>query len=66
MRYRIVYNRAMKFDVDDVFDVVTRRLPAAGVDCIMIGGHAVNHYGVSRATQDIDFMVATSDEGAVR
>ena len=56
----------MKCDADLVFDVVARRLPEAGVDYIMIGGHAVNHYGVSRATQDIDFMVATADESKVR
>ncbi len=56
----------MEFDVDVVFEVVTRRLPEAGVVPIMIGGHAVNHYGVSRATQDIDFMIAAADEGAVR
>jgi predicted nucleotidyltransferase len=56
----------MEFDVDAVFDAVTRRLPEAGVDAIMIGGHAVNYYGVSRATQDIDFMVAATDEATVR
>jgi len=56
----------MEFDADVVFDVVSRRLPAAGVYAVMIGGHAVNHYGVSRATQDIDFMVAAADEDAVR
>jgi len=48
----------MGTDIDFVMDVVTQRLPKAGVACIMIGGHAVNHYGVIRATQDIDFMIA--------
>ena len=62
----IVYTQDMEFDADVVFDVVSRRLPAVGVDAVMIGGHAVNHYGVSRATQDIDFMIAAADEGAVR
>jgi hypothetical protein len=56
----------MDFGVDKVMHVVTRLLPAAGIDAIMIGGHAVNHYGVSRATQDIDFMVAAADTDAVR
>jgi len=37
-------------------------LPEAGVDYLMIGGHAVNHYGFTRATQDIDFMIAAADE----
>lgn len=56
----------MDSDADVVFDVVSRRLPLAGVNAIMIGGHAVNHYGVSRATQDIDFMIAAADEGTAR
>ena len=56
----------MRFESDEILDVVTARLPAAGIDCIMIGGHAVNHYGVLRATQDIDFMIAAADEDAVR
>lgn len=56
----------MDSDADLVFEVVSRRLPGAGVNAVMIGGHAVNHYGVSRATQDIDFMIAAADEGTVR
>jgi len=56
----------MDFEADYVFDVVSQRLPQAGIDCVMIGGHAVNHYGFSRATQDIDFMIAAADEAAVR
>lgn len=56
----------MDSDADKVFEIVSRRLPEAGISAIMIGGHAVNHYGVSRATQDIDFMIAAADEGAVR
>lgn len=62
----ILYTIGMEFDADMVFDVVSLRLPAAGVSAVMIGGHAVNYYGVSRATQDIDFMVAATDEDAVR
>ena len=55
----------MEFEADCVFDIVSRQLPEAGVDCLMIGGHAVHHYGYSRATQDIDFMIAATDETAV-
>ena len=50
--------------MDTVFEVVARRLPKVGLDCLMIGGHAVNHYGVIRATQDIDFMIAATDADA--
>jgi hypothetical protein len=56
----------MDFEVDRVFDVVSRCLPDAGVECLMIGGHAVNHYGYTRATQDVDFMIAADDELLVR
>jgi len=56
----------MAFDADQVFEVVSERLPEAGIDFLMIGGHAVNYYGYVRATQDIDFMVAASDEQTLR
>jgi hypothetical protein len=56
----------MDSEADLILGVVSRQLPDAGVDCLMIGGHAVNHYGFLRATQDIDFMIAASDETAVR
>ena len=49
-----------------IFDVVGKKLPAAGIGFLMIGGHAVNHYGYSRATIDVDFMIASSDVDAVR
>ncbi len=56
----------MKSEITRVLDLVTQLLPQTGIPCIMIGGHAVNHYGVIRATQDIDFMIAASDADAVR
>lgn len=56
----------MKTDIHTVLSVVTHRLPDAGIPFVMIGGHAVNHYGVVRATQDIDFMIAASAADAVR
>ncbi len=49
-----------------IFDVAGNQLPKAGVDFLMIGGHAVNHYGFSRATIDVDFMIAAADMNAVR
>ena len=52
--------------VEFVFNVVGRQLPKAWVEFLMIGGHAVNHYGYSRATLDVDFMIAESDAAIVR
>ena len=40
-----------------VLDVASRQLPAAGADCILIGGFAVNYYGYTRNTLDVDFMI---------
>ena len=36
--------------VEYIFDVVSKRLPEAGVEFLMIGGHALNCYGYTRAT----------------
>jgi len=49
-----------------IFGVVGQKLPAAGIEFLMIGGHAVNYYGYSRATIDVDFMITSSDIDAVR
>ena len=56
----------MEADMDVVIDVVTHRMKEADIPCIMIGGHAVNHYGVIRATQDVDFMIAATAAEEVR
>lgn len=55
-----------KMELNDVFGVVCRELPAAGVPFLMIGGHAVNFYGYSRATLDVDFMIVSDQLPAVR
>lgn len=52
--------------INYVFETVSRKLPEAGVEFLMIGGHAVNHYGYTRATMDVDFMIAAEDVSAVR
>lgn len=36
-------------------------LKSASFDCLLIGGFAVNYYGFTRATLDIDFMAAVDD-----
>jgi len=44
--------------LDEVLSLAATTLPAAGVSCLLIGGFAVNHYGYTRNTLDIDFMIA--------
>lgn len=36
-------------------------LNRAGVEYLLVGGFAVNHYGHHRSTNDIDFWIAVSD-----
>ena len=48
------------------FDVASRQLSAAGMDCILIGGFAVNYYGYTRNTLDIDFMIVAQQFDVVR
>ena len=49
-----------------IFDVVARQLSAANVDCILIGGFAVNYHGYTRNTLDVDFMIVAQQFDAVR
>lgn len=44
--------------LDAILRVVAEQFPAAGVDCLLVGGFAVNHYGYTRNTLDVDFMMA--------
>jgi len=53
-------------EINKVFAVVSQRLPESGIPFLMIGGHAVNHYGYTRATMDVDFMIAAKDIDSVR
>lgn len=50
----------------DIFRIVTEKLPEAGIDCLLIGGFAVNHYGYTRNTLDVDFMIIGAFTEVVR
>jgi predicted nucleotidyltransferase len=41
-------------------------LNRAGVEYLLVGGYAVNHYGYHRFTEDIDFWIAVSDDNFER
>jgi hypothetical protein len=49
-----------------ILSVAAHAIPDAGIDCILIGGFAVNHYGYSRSTLDVDFMILADDLDRVR
>ena len=52
--------------LNTILDIASSQLPKAGIDCILIGGFAVNHYGYTRSTLDIDFMIFAEELDAVR
>ena len=53
-------------DLQSVFDLAAGALASSGVECLLIGGFAVNHYGYTRNTLDIDLMIASDKKDAVR
>jgi hypothetical protein len=40
-----------------ILALASKQLPSAGIECILIGGFAVNYYGYTRNTLDVDFMI---------
>jgi len=52
--------------LDDILRIVACAFPAAGVKALLVGGFAVNHYGYTRNTLDLDLMIAEGDEERVR
>lgn len=48
------------------FDELLRRLAAANVNFVVVGGLAVNAWGVVRGTKDVDIVVATEAENLKR
>ena len=44
--------------------LISRELPAAGVESLLVGGMAVNHYGYTRSTLDVDLMIAAASSFA--
>lgn len=46
-----------------LFQKVSDLFKDAGITFVLVGGHAVNHYGVTRHTADIDLMILSSNCG---
>jgi Nucleotidyl transferase AbiEii toxin, Type IV TA system len=53
-------------DAESIFHAAIDALRRTGSDVLLIGGLAVNHYGFSRATSDIDFMLASTNAVSAR
>lgn len=51
---------------EPAFDQLLRQLSKAGVDFVLVGGLAVNAWGVVRGTKDVDIVVASDVENLKR
>jgi predicted nucleotidyltransferase len=51
---------------EPAFDELLRRLAAADVEFVVVGGLAVNAWGVVRGTKDVDVVVASEPENVRR
>ena len=51
---------------EPAFDQLLRRLSEAGVEFVLVGGLAVNAWGVVRGTKDVDIVVAPHSENLKR
>ena len=56
----------MMTSLQSMFKRVVNTLAAEDVAHLLIGGMAVNYYGFTRATLDVDFMVAVNDATRAR
>lgn len=51
---------------EPAFDEMLRRLAAAGVEFVLVGGLAVNAWGVVRGTKDVDVVISPAPENLQR
>ncbi len=51
----------MMNEFPNVFELIGKLFDAAKAKCILIGGFAINSYGVTRQTADIDFLITDQD-----
>lgn len=51
---------------EPAFDQLLRRLSEAGVEFVLVGGLAVNAWGVVRGTKDVDIVVAPKPDNLKR
>lgn len=51
----------MMLPEEELFKELSVEFERAEIPFLLIGGYAVNAYGYSRTTQDVDFMIVSSD-----
>jgi len=48
-------------NLQEMIQRVIQALSQSGIKCLLIGGYAVNYYGYTRNTIDVDFMITAED-----
>jgi predicted nucleotidyltransferase len=48
-------------NLQEIIQRVIQTLSQSGIKCLLIGGYAVNYYGYTRNTIDVDFMITAED-----
>jgi predicted nucleotidyltransferase len=51
---------------EPAFDELLRRLAGAGVEFVVVGGLALNAWGIVRGTKDVDVVIATDPDNIKR
>lgn len=51
---------------EPAFDELLRRLAEAGIEFVVVGGLALNAWGVVRGTKDVDVVIATDSDNIKR
>lgn len=51
----------MKKRYPTIFHFISTEFEKAKIPCVLIGGFAVNYYGVTRQTADVDFLITKED-----
>jgi hypothetical protein len=59
IEYVIIKWKIMKYPT--VFHLISTKFKKAEIPSVLIGGFALNYYGVTRQTADVDFLITEED-----
>ena len=52
-------------ELESIYQLIDRKFPEQNIRVLLVGGHAVNAYGFTRATVDVDFIIQEHQEHLV-
>lgn len=53
-------------ELESIYQLIDRKFPEQNIRVLLVGGHAVNAYGFTRATVDVDFIIQEHQEHLVK